>query len=137
MFQTGKKKKTEGRDDRGLGHLLSLVCLPRPSPYGSSTRSSLGSISNSTAITDEDTLFFQLVVFEALFPMFLRCRLQTVVLVNIFNSSACFSWGCSCTRGDNCCIVEAFAGVTQTHKQQIKHIITRRSANLPKCMHDY
>lgn len=88
-----EKKKTEGRDDRGLGHLLSLLCLPRPSPYGSSTSSSLGNTSNSAAITDEDTLFFQLVVSEVLFSvLLLRCLLQTVVLVNIFNSSTVFSW---------------------------------------------
>lgn len=134
-----KKKETEGRDSRGLGHLLSLVCLPRPSPYGSSTSTSLGNTSNSAAITDEDTLFL-LVVFEALFSVFLlRCLLQTAVLVNIFNSSAWFSWGCSCTCGDNGCIVEAFAGVTQTQKQKTKHyqIITRCGASLLKCMHDY
>lgn len=121
MFQTGKKK-TRGGTTRGLGHLLSPARLPRPSAYGSSTSTSLGNTSNSAAITDEDTLFFELVVFEALFSMLLlRCLLQTVVLVNIFNSSAWFSRGCSCTHGDNACIVQAFAGVTQMQKQKIKH----------------
>lgn len=76
-------------------------------------------LAHSAMITDEDTLF--LVVFEALFSVFLlRCLLQTVVLVNIFNSSSWFSWGCSCTRRDNGCIVEAFAGVTRTQKQKNK-----------------
>lgn len=51
-----KREKTEGREDRGLGHLLSLVCLPRPSPRGSSSSTSLGHASDSAAITDEDTL---------------------------------------------------------------------------------
>lgn len=50
-----KKEKTGGGGIRGLGHLLSLVCLPRPSPRGSSSSTSLGHASDSAAITDEDT----------------------------------------------------------------------------------
>lgn len=75
----------ERYEDRGLGHLLPLLCLPRPSPYGTSLGMRLGTTSDSTVITNEDTLF-------VLFSLLCACvciLLQIVVLVDIFNFSLC------------------------------------------------
>lgn len=81
------KKEREGKTAVRDTFCHSNVCQD-PLPLHS-TR--LGQASNSEDITDEDTLFFQSVVFEPLFSVFLLCcLLQTVVLVNIFNSSGWF-----------------------------------------------
>lgn len=61
--EMGERERDE---DRGLGHLLPLLCLPRPSPYGTSLGMRLGTTSDSTVITNEDTLFVLFSLFMCL-----------------------------------------------------------------------
>lgn len=74
-----------GRDeDRGLGHLLPLLCLPRPSPYGTSLGMRLGTTSDSAVITNEDTLF---VLFSLFACTCMSSPPDCFPLFDIFNSS--------------------------------------------------
>lgn len=90
LFQTDRKsKEREGKGRQRSGTPSATPVSAKTLSLSNSTR--LGQASNSEDVTDEDTLFFQLFVFEPLFSVFLLCcLLQTVVLVNIFNSSGWF-----------------------------------------------
>lgn len=67
----------------------SILCLPRPYPYGSSLSMRLGTTCDSTVITNEDTLF---VLFSLFMCMCVSFLLQNVVCVDIFNSSLCMDF---------------------------------------------
>lgn len=78
----GEREVETGRGGRGRWRQrsgtpsASILCLPRPSPYGSSHGMRLGTTSDSTLITNEDTMF-------VLFSLLLMCMFVSFLFQNV------------------------------------------------------